>query len=107
MHEYRRIKKTLFSTHLTLCPLVKKYQHMLTTKICQQNRILERNPKKPILKIFRAGNKHFHSTAHIIHPLNINNDAISHFSTFPASFAIRLNVYLLTHQYLIINNSQS
>ena len=27
--------------------------------------------------------------------------------TFPASFAIKSNVYFLTHQYLIINNSQS
>ena len=41
------------------------------------------------------------------HPLDINNDAISHFSTFPASFVIKSNVYFLTHQYLIINNSQS
>ena len=36
----------------------------------------------------------------------MNNDdrPISHFSTIPASFA---NVYFLTQQYLIINNSQS
>ena len=32
---------------------------------------------------------------------------ISHFSTFPTSFAIKPKVYFLTHQYLIINNSQS
>ena len=37
----------------------------------------------------------------------MNNDDISHFSTIPASFAIKSNVYFLTHQYLIINNSQS
>ena len=37
----------------------------------------------------------------------MNNDDISHFSTIPASFAIKTNVYFLTHQYLIINNSQS
>ena len=36
-----------------------------------------------------------------------NNDDISHFSTIPASFAIKSNVYFLTHQYLIINNNQS
>ena len=36
------------------------------------------------------------------HSLYINNDAISHFSTFPASFAIKSNVYFLTHQYLTI-----
>ena len=41
------------------------------------------------------------------HPLNINNDDISHFPTFPASFAIKANVYFLTHQYLISINSQS
>ena len=41
------------------------------------------------------------------HPLNIDNDDISHFSTFPASFAIKSNVYFLTHQYLIINNRQA
>ena len=66
IHKYRRIKKTLFSTHTTLVPLVKKYQHMLTTKISQKSGILERTPRKPILKIFRAENKRFHSTAHII-----------------------------------------
>ena len=32
---------------------------------------------------------------------------MSHFSTIPASFAIKPNVYFITHQYLIINNSQS
>ena len=32
----------------------------------------------------------------------MKNDDISHFSTIPASFAIKS-----THQYLIINNSQS
>ena len=37
----------------------------------------------------------------------MNNDDISHFSTIPASFAIKSNVYFITHQYLIINNSQS
>ena len=37
----------------------------------------------------------------------MNNDDISHFSTIPASFAIKSNAYFLTHQYLIINNSQS
>ena len=37
----------------------------------------------------------------------MNNDDISHFSTIPASFAIKSNVYIITHQYLIINNSQS
>ena len=37
----------------------------------------------------------------------MNNDDISHFSTIPASFAIKPNVYFITHQYLIINNSQS
>ena len=30
-----------------------------------------------------------------------------HFSTIPASFAIKSIVYFITHQYLIINNSQS
>ena len=37
----------------------------------------------------------------------MNNDNISPFSTIPASFAIKSNVYFLTHQYLIFNNSQS
>ena len=37
----------------------------------------------------------------------MNNDDISHFSTIPASFAIKSNVYSITHQCLIINNSQS
>ena len=37
----------------------------------------------------------------------MNIDDISHFSTNPASFAIKSNVYFITHQYLIINNSQS
>ena len=37
----------------------------------------------------------------------MNNDDISHFSTIPASFAIKSNVYFIAHQYLIINNSQS
>ena len=37
----------------------------------------------------------------------MNNDDISHFSTIPASFAMKSNVYFITHQYLIINNSQS
>ena len=37
----------------------------------------------------------------------MNNDDISHFSTIPASFAIKSNVYFITHPYLIINNSQS
>ena len=37
----------------------------------------------------------------------MNNDDISHFLTIPASFAIISNVYFLTHQYLIINTSQS
>ena len=37
----------------------------------------------------------------------MKNDDISHFSTIPASFAIKPNVYFITHQYLIINNSQS
>ena len=37
----------------------------------------------------------------------MNSDDISHFSTIPASFAIKSNVYFITHQYLIINNSQS
>ena len=37
----------------------------------------------------------------------MNNDDISHFSTIPASFAIKSNIYFITHQYLIINNSQS
>ena len=37
----------------------------------------------------------------------MNNDDISYFSTIPASFAIKSNVYFLTHQYLIINNSKS
>ena len=37
----------------------------------------------------------------------MNNDDISHFSTIPASFAIKSNVYFITNQYLIINNSQS
>ena len=41
------------------------------------------------------------------HPLNMNNDDISHFSTISESCAIKSNVYFLTHQYLIINNSQS
>ena len=79
---------------------------MLTTKISQKSGILERTPIKPILKIFRAENKRFHSTAHN-HPLNMNNDDISYFSTIAASFAIKPNIYFLTHQYLIINNSQS
>ena len=75
---------------------------MLTTKISQKSGILERTPIKPILKIFRAENKRFHLTA-----LSMNNDDILHFSTIPASFAIKSNVFFLTHQYLIINNSQS
>ena len=37
----------------------------------------------------------------------MNNDDISHVSTIPASFAIKSNVYSITHQCLIINNSQS
>ena len=37
----------------------------------------------------------------------MKNDDVSHFSTIPASFAIKSNVYFLTHQYLIINNNQS
>ena len=37
----------------------------------------------------------------------MNNDDISHFSTIPASFAIKSNVNFIAHQYLIINNSQS
>ena len=72
---------------------------MLTTKISQKSGILERTSIKPILKIFRAENIHGP-----YHPLNMNNDDISHFSTIPVSFC---NVYFLTHQYLIINNSQS
>ena len=60
------LKKTLFSTHLTLVPLVKKYQHMLTPKISHKNGILERTPIKPILEIFRAENKRFHPTVHSI-----------------------------------------
>ena len=79
---------------------------MLTTKISQKSGILERTPTKPIFKIFRAENKRFHSTAHN-HPLNMNNDDISHFSTIPVSFAIKSNVFFIAHQYLIINNSQS
>ena len=74
---------------------------MLTTKISQKSGILERTPIKPILKIFRAENKRPY------HPLNMNKDDISHFSTIPASFAIKSNVYFITHQYSIINNSQS
>ena len=57
IYEYRRIKETLFSTHLTEVPLVKKYQDMSTTKISQKNGILECTPMKPILKIFRAENQ--------------------------------------------------
>ena len=63
-------------------------------------------PIKPILKIFRAEKKTLPFNGPY-HPLNMNNDDISHFSTIPASFAITSNVYFLTHQYLIINNSQS
>ena len=39
--------------------------------------------------------------------LNIYHDTISHFSAFLTLFAIKSNVYFLTHQYLIINYSQS
>ena len=107
IHESRRIKKTLFSEHTTSVPLLKKYQHMLTTKISQKSGILERTPIKPILKNFRAENKRLIPFNGPYHPLDINNDDISHLSTIPASFAIKSNVYFLTHQYLIINNSQS
>ena len=42
-----------------------------------------------------------------IHSLYINNDAISNFSTFPTSFAIKPNVYVFTHQYFIITANHS
>ena len=56
----------LFSTHLTLVPLVKKYQDRFTTQISQKNGIFEGTPIKPILKDFRAENERSQSTAHII-----------------------------------------
>ena len=93
------IKKTRFSTHLTLVQLVKKYQDRLTTQIFQKNGIFEGTPIKPILNDLRAQNECFYPAVYII---PYNNDAISHFAAFPTLFAIKSKVYFLTHQYLII-----
>ena len=67
IQEYRRINRMLFSTDLTLVPLVKKYQDRLATQISQKNGIFEGRPTpiKPILKDFCAQNESFHSMVHI------------------------------------------
>ena len=59
-------KRHCFHTHYFSSTCEKKYQHMLTTKVSQKSGILEHTPIKPISKIFRAENKRFDSTAHII-----------------------------------------
>ena len=56
----------MFSTHLTLFQLEKKFQDKLTTQISQKKGMFEGTPIKSILKDFGADNERFHSTAHII-----------------------------------------
>ena len=63
------IKTTLFSTHLILVPLVKKYQDRYTTQISQKEKmeyLMVLDHMHLILKDYRAQNERFHSTVHII-----------------------------------------
>ena len=83
----------LFSTHLTLVPIVKKYHNRLIT-VFSENGTFECTPIKPILE--HKMNASILDTTH--YSLYTNNDDIS--QHFPTSFAIKSNVYILTHHYL-------
>ena len=58
-------KSAVFHT-LDCSPTCEKYQDRFTTQISQKNEIFEGTSIKPILKISRAENERFNSTAHKI-----------------------------------------
>ena len=57
---------TLFSTHPTGVPLVKKITRQVDHTDLSENGTFERTPVKPTLNDFRAQNEGFRSTSHII-----------------------------------------